>query len=743
VVLCRKQVCRVPVNQHSQTVIRFGAFEANLQTQEVRNQGMRLRLPGQSFQVLRMLLEHPGELVSRDELHVALWPSDTFVDFEHGLNAAVNRLREALGDSADTPHLIETLPRRGYRFIGAIKPPLTTLSLGLSEPAGETSLAPPLRAPDRAQRARPAWLMIGIWFLMGTAVALATVFGFRKVLPHSNPPALTAVPFTAYPGQGLCPTFSPDGSQIAFAWDGDPPAGSKGFDLYVKVVGSENLLRLTRHPADLVCPAWSPDGAQIAFHRFRFLGPDTGLYVVPALGGPERKLRSTHIVGNIGAPISWSPDGKWIAFVDRDTTPQRHFFGLNLLSVETLEITPLPHAERCLADHSPAFSHSGKDLAYGCIHSVERAETGIYTVPTIGGTPKLVTTFTGWTLPGAPAWTRDDKKLIFSHPHFGLGDELNEITIANGSLRRLEFANEASSPTISAKGDKLAYVRWDPSGNRIDIWRRDLRHPQAPAEKLISSTYEQSNATYSPDGKHIAFESTRSGSREIWIADADGTRPVQISHLKALVTGTPRWSPDSQKIVFDSRVSESAQLYVADIFERVPRRVETNLSEASAPSWSRDGNWIYFQSDDGNAGGARIYRCPSNGGDAISLSSMNSIDARESVDGAVYFEKPLGHRSSLYVRPASGAEQSVQGIPYVAWAMNLWTIVPQGIYFVPADASRSLRYFDFKTKTVRQTFELDKEFSAGLSVSPDGHWMLYSEVEGERNTNVMLVDHFE
>jgi hypothetical protein len=75
--------------------------------------------------------------------------------------------------------------------------------------------------------------------------------------------------------------------------------------------------------------------------------------------------------------------------------------------------------------------------------------------------------------------------------------------------------------------------------------------------------------------------------------------------------------------------------------------------------------------------------------------------------------------------------------------MNLWTIVPQGIYFVPADASRSLRYFDFKTKTVRQTFELDKEFSAGLSVSPDGHWMLYSEVEGERNTNVMLVDHFE
>src|ERR1700751_1016332 len=146
-------------NQQLPTVISFGPFEADLQTQELRKQGVRLRLPGQSFQILKLLLERPGVLVSRDDLHKALWPSDTFVDFEHGVNAAVNRLREALGDSADCPSIIETLPRRGYRFIGAIKPPLTTLSLGLSEPAGETSLAPPLHAPDRAQRARPAWLM--------------------------------------------------------------------------------------------------------------------------------------------------------------------------------------------------------------------------------------------------------------------------------------------------------------------------------------------------------------------------------------------------------------------------------------------------------------------------------------------------------------------------------------------------------------------------------------------------------
>src|ERR1043166_7203540 len=109
-------------NTHSVlAVIRFDVFDADLQTQELRKHGVRLRLPGQSFQILKMLLERPGQLVTREELQKALWPSDTFVDFDHSLNAAVNRLREALGDSAEEPRLVETLPRRGYRFIATLE----------------------------------------------------------------------------------------------------------------------------------------------------------------------------------------------------------------------------------------------------------------------------------------------------------------------------------------------------------------------------------------------------------------------------------------------------------------------------------------------------------------------------------------------------------------------------------------------------------------------------------------------
>src|SRR6202008_4821046 len=102
-------------------VVRFGVFEVDLCTAELRKQGVRIRLPGQPFQVLETLLLRPGELVTREELKQRLWPSDSFGDFEHGLNAAVNRVREALGDSADNPRFVETLPRRGYRFIAPVE----------------------------------------------------------------------------------------------------------------------------------------------------------------------------------------------------------------------------------------------------------------------------------------------------------------------------------------------------------------------------------------------------------------------------------------------------------------------------------------------------------------------------------------------------------------------------------------------------------------------------------------------
>jgi Tol biopolymer transport system component len=401
----------------------------------------------------------------------------------------------------------------------------------------------------------------------------------------------------------------------------------------------------------------------------------------------------------------------------------------------------------------PAFSHGGKQLAYLCLRNPNDWENGIYSMAISGGPPRLIATFVGWSVPLGIAWTADDKKLILSRPVRKDEYELDEVAIADGSMQNFSFGQNPAWPAISAKGDKLAFRT---SSTQVNIWRKDLLHPQSPAVKLISSTHEQRNPQYSPDGKHIAFESTRGGIGEVWMSDADGTHLVQISNFKNSWTGTPRWSPDSKKIAFDSRRSGHPEVYVADISELMPRKLVTNIPEMLVPSWSHDGKWIYFESftraQDGlvtpgaRYDGEKIYRCPAAGGDAVPLSSNPGLNAQESFDEkAVYFtdETDLGNhvRVAKISEPQVANESIVEGMPSM-WSTDVWTVVQGGIYFAPEDSPRSIHYFDFNTKHVRKIFDVEKDFDpgGGLSVSPDGHWILYSQVE--HGGDILLVEHF-
>jgi TolB-like protein/DNA-binding winged helix-turn-helix (wHTH) protein/Tfp pilus assembly protein PilF len=166
--------------------VRFGAFEIDLRSGELHKHGSRIRLQEQPFQILLLLLEHPGEVVTREELQQKLWPADTFVDFEVGLNNAVKRLRDTLSDSADTPRFIETLPRRGYRFIASVE-------TNGREKAAEAALAEPPAAvlppePKRSLVPR-GWLAAGAALLLLVAVVGLNLAGLRQRL-FPPPPAV-------------------------------------------------------------------------------------------------------------------------------------------------------------------------------------------------------------------------------------------------------------------------------------------------------------------------------------------------------------------------------------------------------------------------------------------------------------------------------------------------------------------------------------------------------------------------
>jgi Tol biopolymer transport system component/DNA-binding winged helix-turn-helix (wHTH) protein len=618
--------------------VRFGPFDADLQTQELRKHGVRLRLPGQSFQVLKMLLERPGGLVTPEDFRNALWPSDTFVDFDHGLSAAVNRLREALGDSADSPRLIETLPRRGYRFIGQVDapPPVPTSD---AVPAANT-------APQGRTKATIPSKLLAV-SLITLVCLLASVLVYFRPRDGAAIEALAAVPFTALPGLEVAPSLAPDGSQIVFAWSpssSDAASDGLGFDLYAKSMGSEKLRRLTNHPSQWISSAWSPDGKQIAFHRVAKEG--SGLFVIPSEGGSERKLRGSNISLPGASRISWSPDGKSLAFADSPATGGHR--RLYLLRPGTDESMQIEHNEECQEETVPAFSPDGKHLAYLCFLS--SGEYAVAVATSSGNTPRLIKKYRGWAW--GLAWTVDSERLILCQ--FQMGDARNslfELTLAGTAVRPVWFGKDENPewPVISAKGNRIAYDNL--SGGDPIILRRDLQNPQAPAVKLITSSRAQLQPVYSPDGKHIAFGSNRGGAFEIWMTDSDGNNPVQLTNLKG--SGTPNWSPDGQKVVFDSRFDGHAGVYIVDISERVPRKLVTNLADVSVPSWSHDGKWIYFIGG-GSGHAERIYRAPANGGDATPLSTLRGYGPMESFDGEhVYFTTSVTATDNVVIVRAS------------------------------------------------------------------------------------------
>jgi Tol biopolymer transport system component/DNA-binding winged helix-turn-helix (wHTH) protein len=722
-------------SQSVSAVIRFGPFDADLQTQELRKHGVRLRLPRQSFQILRMLLERPGSLITREELRQVLWPSDTFVDFDHSLNAAVNRLREALGDSADEPRLVETLPRRGYRFIGEIALPATA-----PEPPSATAVStlPATAEVLPTADTRWTWHRIGAALLAAAICVFLAMFVFLRWRNRSDSPSSAAVPFTALPGWAGYPAFSPDGSRIAFAWVEASGDATKDANLYVKKIGSEDLLRLTSQSSELIAPAWSPDGKQIAFQRL-FKG-EGGIYVVPAEGGAERKLRSTHASFGPSMNIRWSPDGKSIAFADSPVSGGHR--RLHLLSVETLESSQIEHDEKCQEEGLPAFSHDGKQLAYACFPTL--GDFALSIAASAGAAPRLSKAFSGYLL--GLEWTGDNKKLIFSHTQTGDAHEtLSELTIADGSVRELLVGRRAVSLTLDAKGDRMAFTV--ETGNHNNIWRGDLLHPQTPQVKLISTTRDQLCPQYSPDGKHIAFASNRGGPGEIWMSDPDGTNVVRLTDLKNIVTGTPSWSPDSTKIVFDSRTEihpgqHHADLYIVDIAERVPRKLNTSTDQASVPFWSRDGKWIYFMGGSDDVAGERIDRVAPEGGHAQVLTSARGYGPQESFDGQwVYFVHGGSTRTlQMASLNPTGTESRVESMPPLSFGTN-WTLVRDGVYFFPAEDFLTLSYFDFATKRMRPVFKAGGGVFLGTSVSPDGRYILYAQFDDARS-DIMLVNDF-
>ncbi|MBS1857748.1 MAG: PD40 domain-containing protein [Acidobacteria bacterium] len=684
--------------------VRFGVFEVDLHTREVWKQGLLLRLQDQPFCVLQALLEHPGELVTREELQHKIWAGDTFVDFEQSLNRAVNKLRDALGDDAGTPRFIETLPRRGYRFIAPVD--------------GPGKPAPPLVSDGKPSR-KSVWGAAGALLIVGA--------GLWWLRGRQPPPPPRVVTLTTLPGIESTPAFSPDGRQVAFAWNGER---QENFDVYVKVVGDTSVLRLTSDPGYDGLPAWSLDGRQIAFLSARSGG---GIYVVSPIGGPERK------VADFGASFDfcWTADGKGLLVVKPYPPVSGEPAGgaLFLVPVEGGEaprsiLTPPPGTRYANVVLSP----DGRSVAFGSCQgggsgATCRVQVAEFQNNAIVGRPRQISTVSMRIL--GLAWTADGSSLVYGQGERGLW----RVPIHGGTNpERVELAGGAAVyPAIDRKGGRLAYSQVT---TQADIWRLERGGKPTP---FLASTLRDAAPQYSPDGSRIAFESERGGNGlTVWAANADGSGAVQLAKPRS---GTPRWSPDGRWVAFDAFGPNGHwDVWVVDASGGAPRQLTHGPGDNPIPSWSRDGKWIYFTSN--RTGRFEVWRIPAGGGDAQQITRNGGYTTFESTDGVtIYYTLTEPGDGGLYAkRLPDGEERQIINESVVARGFAVFS---DGIYYIHGlgQSRTEIRFHAFAGGRSQIISELEGPLSFGLTLSPDRKTFLFSKYVNV-GQDLMMIENF-
>ena len=638
---------------------------------------------------------------------------------DSSVRTEASRLRSKLARYYETDghndKLIISIPK------GTYVPIFTARELGVAE-------CPPAVSSGRTRR---TLLEIGF---AGISIPVAVWLGFsREKQPNSAP---EVSPLTTFPGHERNPSFNPDGTQIAFSWDGGVHEGNE--NIYVKVVGPDEPVRLTNNKAREFGTAWSPDGRFVTFLRFTGFGR-AEIIAVPALGGSERKLGETSSINTPGFfpghQLAWTPDGKWLCFADRGSSDQVD--GLFLMSVATGEKRRMTTAPSTAYDRGPSFSPDGRWLAFCRVESL-----GVNDIYLLRLTPayrpgeiRRITSLQRHT--SDVGWMPRSDEVLFTSGAYESDRAIfrTKISGANSAQQLVPSGEDAYDLSISRDGRRVAYTK---RLQDVNIWRAELDNGRVKATRsFITSTRNDQVPRISPDGRRIAFSSGRSGTREIWVSDADGTNALQLTSMGSRLTTNPAWSPDSQQLAFDSRLTGPPHIFVMSVRGGAPRQLTYGSEHDIAPSWSHDGGHIYYRS--GEPSNWRIWKVPSSGGKPTAITRHGSLWPKESVDGNTLF---YVNDEKLWKMPASGGkEELVIDEPMDDYN---FAISATGVYFIPAFGTKlreSIRCFRFATGKAEQLMPLNKSPGLGLSVSPDERWLLWSQFDQE-GSDIMLIDNF-
>jgi DNA-binding winged helix-turn-helix (wHTH) protein/Tol biopolymer transport system component len=559
----------------AEDVIRFGVFELDLKGGQLTRYGTKLRLPQQPLHLLAVLLERPGETFTRDELRSRLWSSDVFVDFDHGLNKSIQKLRDALGDSAGSPRYIETIPRVGYRFIAPV-------SNGHPPPAPEAAIEPPPPLPDRAAEGAAA-VASGHKARWWIATAAAVVLGAAVYLYVSSrhPAVVTYSQLTDFTDAASDPALSPDGHILAFI-RGDSYFVSAD-PIYVKMLPNGEARMLTNDPRPKYGLAFSPDGSQIAYTVMG--GSVFATYAVSVFGG------TPHLLLDNAAGLTWLDPEHWLFSRIRS--------GLHL-GIVTSGVAGDHFREVYYAPHERAmehYSYASPDRRSALL--VEMDGQGDFTlcklvalegdsrVRPVG--PKGACTAAGWSPDGA--W------MYFIAQVQGQG-HLWRQRFPDGEPQQLTFGpTEEHGLAVERDGHSLVTS----IGVRVsNIWSHD-----ASGERSMSSEGEivdgSTPPVFAPDNKTLYYllrHRSAGAEPELWRMSTDSGESAVV--FPGVSMSTFDISADGKQVVYSTAApGKKSQLWIAPIDKSWPARLISDAGEAS-PHFGQPGQ-IVFSRAEGNA----------------------------------------------------------------------------------------------------------------------------------------------
>ncbi|HKW34837.1 MAG TPA: winged helix-turn-helix domain-containing protein [Candidatus Acidoferrum sp.] len=635
-------------------VIRFGIFDVDFRAGQLRRNGVRVRLQEQPFQVLAMLLERPGEVVTREDLHARLWPADTFVDFDHGLNAAVKRLRDALGDSADNPRFVETLARRGYRFLAPVEFP--------SEEAPAVQTSPPRNA-GVSDATKSRWRLVAAAFAVvlfalgiGLHLGMRASRALQPVLPKEIRLTANSPDAPVYFG-----AISPDGRYLAYI----DPRGA-----FLREIATDESHPLPLSEGFRVHHlSWYPDGSHLLAEAVAGSEERSGLWNVPLLGGTPRKLVTEAEAGSV------SPDGKQIAFLRGDKFDHPEIWLTSTDGGEPRLAVNVPG----FVIGPPAWSPDSQRFAYlkdvywpG--YSAEDVQIEMYELAS--GKTDLI--LNDYRLQYGLVWTRDNR-LLFSRAEEPPGQGESNVWSLKVDTRpgwrwgapvRLTSGPDWK-PVINMSADGLhaVFIRSNiaPAVFVADVGARTReigRLQRLTLDERQSRPYE-----WTPDGKSVLYVSDREGTFHIFRQQIGAATPELI----AGVQGSPiilRLNPERTEILYLAE----AERKTADAGNGAASSQNSNGAGHSAANTQPEGE---FQSRN-----LRLMRVPLDGGVSqlvLEDSGINNFQcARWPSHECLYSRYTKGALVFEEFDAKTGAKKELFRTSEPEWQYFNWTLSPDG-----------------------------------------------------------------